>query len=119
MTEGLSTEDPVRHDRMVLLKEIIIDGTFDGSLDDERHVVAVYSRHVEQVIAEVPSDRLVLFDPCEGWSPLCAALDRAVPRVPFPRVNTSDEFIERWRGGDPNRSIATTDTGGSTERGSS
>ena len=116
MTEGLSTKDPVRYDRMRLLKEIIIDGTFNGSLDDERNVVAVYSRHVERVIAEVPSDRLVLFDPREGWPPLCAAFDLAVPRVPFPRVNTFNKFVERWRGGDPNRSIAMTGTGGSADR---
>ena len=107
MTEGLSSDDPARHHRMMMLKEIIIDGTFKGDLEDEQNAVAVYTRHVERVIAEVPPERLVVFDPREGWPPLCAALNVPVPNLPFPRVNTSHEFVERWRGGDPNRAIQT------------
>ena len=107
MTEGLSSDDPTRRHRMVMLKEIIVDGTFKGDLEDKQNAVAVYTTHVERVIADVPPERLVLFDPREGWPPLCDALDVPVPNVPFPRVNTSKEFVERWRGGDPNRAIQT------------
>ena len=114
MTEGLASDDPARHDRMVMLKEIIIDGTFNGDLDTRDNAVGIYTRHVERVVAEVPSDRLVLFDPREGWEPLCAAFDVPVPTVPFPRVNTSLEFVERWRGGDPNRDIGPKPTGRSS-----
>ena len=105
MTEGLASDDPMRRHRMVMLKEIIVDGTFKGNLEDKQRVVAAYTHHVERVIADVPPERLVLFDPREGWPPLCEALNVPIPNVPFPRVNTSREFVERWRGGDPNRAI--------------
>ena len=32
----------------------------------------------------------------EGWAPLCAALGVSVPSEPFPRVNTSEEFLARF-----------------------
>ena len=36
--------------------------------------------------------RLVEWQPGDGWEPLCAALDVAVPDDPFPHVNTTADF---------------------------
>jgi len=44
------------------------------------------------VRAEAPPDRLVDWQPGDGWEPLCAALGVPVPDAPFPHVNTTAEF---------------------------
>ena len=51
-----------------------------------------YERHNEQVRATVAPERLVEWQPGDGWARLCAALDLPVPDNAFPHVNTTDEF---------------------------
>jgi len=57
--------------------------------------MAAYARHNERVRSEVPAERLVDWQPGDGWAPICAALDLAVPSVPFPHENTTDQFRAR------------------------
>ena len=95
-----------RRSRLRMTREIIVDGAFGGDLDDKPNAIAVYEANVARVHAEVPAHRLVVFDSKDGWAPLCNALDVPVPDVPYPRINTTQEFIERWRGGNPNREMS-------------
>jgi len=53
--------------------------------DDE--AIACYERHIADVVASVPKDKLLIFDVTQGWGPLCAFLDKPVPDGPFPRVD--------------------------------
>ena len=43
---------------------------------------------------EVFNERLLVFDVAEGWAPLCAFLNEAIPNEPFPRVNSTEEFLQ-------------------------
>ena len=54
--------------------------------------IAAYERHNAQVRAAIPADRLVEWQPGDGWAPLCDKL--GVPRrdEPFPHLNRRDEF---------------------------
>ena len=97
MQEGLRSGDPKRRERMAMAKEIIVDGTFGGDLDDRANAIAVYEANVARAKATVPRERLVVFDPHDGWPPLCEALGVPVPNEPYPRVNTASEFHDRWR----------------------
>lgn len=66
--------------------------------DDPDAVMAGYERHLAQVRAEVPAERLVEWQPSDGWEPLCAALGVRVPDEPFPHHNSTAEMragIER------------------------
>ena len=42
--------------------------------------------------AEVHGDHLLVWQPSDGWGPLCEALGCPVPDEPFPRLNDSAEF---------------------------
>lgn len=53
---------------------------------------AAYERHIHDVRAEVPSERLVEWTTGDGWAPLCQALGVSEPDEPFPHVNTTEEF---------------------------
>lgn len=74
---------------------LIWDGVFDGRMDDRAHVIDVFNRHNEAVRAEVPADRLLVFEAAEGWGPLCGFLGVPVPDTDYPRVNSTEEFNSR------------------------
>jgi hypothetical protein len=59
---------------------------------DPQAAMAAYSSHNERVRSEVPADRLLDWQPGDGWEPICAALGVPVPSDPFPHENTSTEF---------------------------
>jgi hypothetical protein len=60
-------------------------GTSD--LNDRNAAVRAYERHNAHVLATVPAERLLIWQPTEGWEPLCRALDLPVPDEPFPWHN--------------------------------
>jgi hypothetical protein len=51
-----------------------------------------YEAHNAAVRASVSADRLVEWQPGDGWAPICTALGLAVPDEPFPHVNSTAEF---------------------------
>ena len=38
----------------------------------------------------MPEKKLLVFDPKDGWAPLCKFLDRPIPKTPFPLVNEDE-----------------------------
>ena len=97
MREGLASGNATLQERLLMAKEIIVDGTFGGDLSDRKAAIAAYEANIAKVRATVPEDRLIQVDARDGWEPLCAALGVPVPEEPYPRVNTTEEFFERWR----------------------
>ena len=69
--------------------------SFDPHWRDDDAAMAAYERHNAAVRAEVSADRLVEWQPGDGWEPLAAALGVAVPDEPFPHTNTTEEFNVR------------------------
>jgi hypothetical protein len=65
---------------------------FTPDWPDEAACKAAYERHNAEVRATVPADRLVEWQPSDGWGPLCSALGVPVPDDPFPVTNTTAEF---------------------------
>jgi len=74
---------------------LIWDGIFAGRMDDRDWVIECYEAHNAKVIDTVPPERLLIYEPGQGWAPLCAFLDVAIPDEPYPRVNSTDEFRAR------------------------
>lgn len=70
-----------------------------GRPHDEATVRAAYARNNTEVRAAVPAERLLVLDPSAGWEPLCAFLAVDVPDVPYPLLNTTEEFKTRFGGG--------------------
>jgi hypothetical protein len=80
-------------------RKLIFEQTFGNDLSRE-HVLDVLRAHEADVIASVPPEQLLVFDVRDGWEPLCAFLDVAVPDTEFPRTNSTAEF-RVWTGLDP------------------
>lgn len=81
--------------------EAIFEATFTKEIHNREAAIAAYERHNANVRATAPRDRLVEWQPKDGWGPLCQALGVAVPTEPFPHVNTTDEFNARLAAGQP------------------
>ncbi|SEG90929.1 hypothetical protein SAMN05444920_107148 [Nonomuraea solani] len=75
-----------------MARATFIDRVFDGRVGDRDHVIEVFERHVAEVKAAIPGDRLLVFEAGEGWEPLCAFLGVPVPEVPYPRANERADF---------------------------
>ena len=52
--------------------------------------VQFFNEWNEQVKAEIPANRLLVFEVKQGWQPLCDFLNVPVPENPFPRVNDTE-----------------------------
>ena len=61
-------------------------------LRDRQYCIELYKNHVEEVKRVVPPAQLLLFDPRQGWDPLCKFLEKKVPETPFPHANDTAEF---------------------------
>jgi sulfotransferase family protein len=106
------------HRRVVdLLEPIIWQGTFGGRFRDRAAAIDVFQRHNAAVRAEIPPDRLLVFEAKQGWEPLCRFLDMPVPDEPFPHVNDRDTFKAR-REGRRDEIVAAARSSGTTPSGS-
>jgi hypothetical protein len=90
-------DDPMVRRRVEMAFELIWDGLFDGRMDDKDHVIGVYLAHNQTVKNSVPPERLLVFESSEGWKPLCEFLEVPVPDEPYPRVNTTEDFLTMMR----------------------
>lgn len=68
---------------------------FDERIADREFMTDYFRRWNEAVIAEVPADKLLVFQAKDGWQPLCEFLGVPVPPEPYPRVNSREDISER------------------------
>lgn len=66
----------------------------DG-MPEEHQAVEVFQRHTAQVTDALPADRVLVYETGQGWEPLCAFLDVAVPDEPYPRLNDRASALTR------------------------
>jgi hypothetical protein len=63
-----------------------------GTSDDPAAMAEAMERWNQKVIDTVPSERLLVWNPKEGWEPLCEFLEMPVPEQPLPNVNDTENF---------------------------
>ena len=73
-------------------RKLIWQRNHRGTMDDRARAIAEYNRHIAEVKATVPADRLLVFTVDQGWKPLCDFLGLPVPDTPFPNVNDRAEI---------------------------
>jgi hypothetical protein len=65
---------------------------FGDRIHDRDFMVDWFERHNAAVRAEIPSERLLVYEASQGWEPLCGFLGVPVPSAPFPRINSREEM---------------------------
>jgi hypothetical protein len=71
---------------------------FGDRITDRAFMTDYFEKRTAAVIAQVPPERLLVFEAKQGWEPLCAFLGVPVPSIPYPRVNSREEMLERLAG---------------------
>jgi hypothetical protein len=74
-------------------------GALAGETFTDEGLAAVMNRWNDEVKRTVPADRLLVWDPSEGWEPLCRFLEVDVPAGELPRLNDTASFREGIIGG--------------------
>jgi hypothetical protein len=97
LSESQARKDDQAIERSMMGDEVIWQGVFGGRMDNKDHVIDCYERHNQEVIDTVPSDKLLVYRPGDGWEPLCLFLQKTVPDADFPNVNSTQEFSSIWR----------------------
>jgi hypothetical protein len=64
-------------------------------MGDEAYMTGFFDRWNAAVIAEVPAEKLLTFQAKDGWAPLCKFLGVPVPNMPYPRVNSREDWGNR------------------------
>ena len=78
-----------------MIEAVVERRVFGGRAEDREYAIATFERHIAEVRAKVPADRLLVYEVTRGWEPLCAFLEVPVPDEPFPWENDSAVFIQR------------------------
>jgi len=78
---------------LAMTHETIERPLFEDRLADRAYMTSVFTRHIEQVQAAFPPDRLLTYRAGDGWAPLCEFLGVPVPDQPYPRDNSSKDFF--------------------------
>jgi hypothetical protein len=71
---------------------LIWKGTFQGRIEDPDYAKHVFEEHNAEVKRSIPSERLLVYEPGDGWEPLCTFLGVDVPEEPYPHANSSENF---------------------------
>lgn len=78
------------------IRSMILAIVKDGELKDfaeKENMMQQFNEHTEKVKKIVPADRLLIFQPGDGWEPLCRFLGVDVPKdIPYPHLNKKDDF---------------------------
>jgi Sulfotransferase domain len=67
-------------------------GAMAGTNGEPAAMADAMERWNQTVIDTVPAERLLVWNPREGWEPLCEFLDVPVPDTPLPHVNDTENF---------------------------
>jgi hypothetical protein len=65
---------------------------FAGAYAERQQLTDAAAAWDAEVKATVTADRLIVWEPKDGWEPICAALDLPVPDEPLPNVNDTAGF---------------------------
>ncbi len=69
-------------------------GALAGDTFSDESFMQIMQRWNQEVIDGLPPERLLVWDPRDGWEPLCDFLEVSVPSEPLPRVNDTASFKE-------------------------
>lgn len=78
-------------------RKLIWQRSHRGTMKNREQAIAHYQRHLEEVKAAVPPERLLVFSVDQGWKPLCDFLGVPVPAGEFPNVNDRGEIKKTVR----------------------
>jgi hypothetical protein len=84
-------DDPAMQAQMRMILSLF-EHRFTPDWSDATCAQRAYDAHNAEVRSAVPKERLVEWQPGDGWEPIASALGVAVPDEPFPHTNSTADF---------------------------
>ena len=78
-----------------MIRRVFLEKFMNHRFEDREYATAKYRLYCQEVMADTPNDKLLVYDVSQGWQPLCDFLGLEVPAEPFPVKNTRKLFRER------------------------
>ena len=79
--------------RVLKFNGMMINKVFGDDLKNKEKVIGFFNDYNKEVLATIPKESLLVYDVKTGWEPLCHFLGVPVPSIPFPKSNTTDDFV--------------------------
>jgi hypothetical protein len=102
VSDARTVLDPLWRRYVALMRSMTWDaetGVLAGNTETDEGLAGAMNRWNDAVKSAVPADRLLVWDPVEGWEPLCEFFEVEVPVEPLPRLNDTPSFREGIIGG--------------------
>lgn len=102
LSDARTVLDPLWRRYITLMTRMNWDeetGAMAGDTFSDAGMAEIMNRWNDSVREGVPAERLLVWDPREGWEPLSAFLEVETPSEPLPRVNDTASFQEGIVGG--------------------
>jgi hypothetical protein len=102
LSDARARLDPLWQRYIALMRQMTWDeqvGVLAGETSTDAGLAAVMERWNQAVKETVPAERLLVWNPREGWGPLCEFLEVEVPAEPLPCLNDTNSFREGIIGG--------------------
>ena len=78
-----------------MLCALVLERTFEGRLRDRDHATRIFEKHNQSVIDAIPASKLLIYQPGDGWEPICRFLEKPVPNEDFPQLNDTAWYRAR------------------------
>jgi predicted naringenin-chalcone synthase len=98
-TRAIEQSDHAREGSPTVLRAVdvaIWRDLFHDRFDERDYALEIFQRHQLQVAGAVAPEQLLVYDIREGWEPLCQFLQVAMPKTPFPHLNSREAFWTRF-----------------------
>ena len=89
--------DAARRRHMEMVNTIVVEKTFGGR-STRRMRSKCSTLTMRRCAARCRTKGCLSMNRGEGWEPLCDFLGLPVPAAPYPKVNTTDDFVSRFPG---------------------
>ena len=77
--------------------DFLYRGLYKGRSHDKEFMKSLFYDWNEEVKRYVSTEKLLVYDVKEGWPPLCEFLNVPVPDIPFPKLNSREDFRKNVR----------------------
>lgn len=101
ISDARAVVDPLWRRYLALMRRMTWEagGALEGDTSTPELLGRAMERWNEQVKATIAPERLLVWEPREGWRPLCEFLELPVPAEELPRLNDTASFREGIIGG--------------------
>ena len=77
-----------------MVKRTFFESQFENEFGNKEKAKSLFEKHHTQVVETVPKEKLLIYQPGDGWEPLCSFLGVPMPKEGYPHLNKKENFLD-------------------------